>query len=267
MSMRSLFESSTGLEAHMVLNLLQQEGIDGRVEGEYLQGGVGELQAINLVRVVVDDPDYNKAKSIIAEWEAIQPAERQVTKTAYKSSRIGLAFLFGLAAGTGATYWAFTTPVTSAGIDYDGDGRMEEKWTYHDNRIVRADIDRNRDGRTDLVERYDRRGILLRVESDDNFDGFWETVVTYQDGNIQMQEADKNQDGVVDYRVFFRNGLNDVVEILDPQTKVPRKRQKYALEKLSSAQYDSDGDGGFDVTYEYDYYEEVKSVTKTGGNE
>jgi hypothetical protein len=264
--MRSVFESSTGVEAHMVLNLLQQEGIDGRVEGEYLQGGVGDLQAINLVRVVVDESDYNEAKSIIADWEAIQPAETQVTKPACKSYGIGLGFLFGLVAGTGATYLAFNTPVTSAGIDYDGDGRMEEKWTYRDNRIVRAEIDRNKDGKTDLSERYDRRGILLRVESDDNFDGFWETVLTYQDGNIQMLEADKNQDGVVDYRVFYKDGLTDVVEIIDPRTKVPRKRQKYAFEKLSSAEYDSDGDGSFDVTYEYDYYEEVKSVKKVSGN-
>lgn len=265
--MRSVFESSTGLEAHMVLNLLQQEGIDGRVEGEYLQGGVGELQAINLVRVVVDETDYNKAKSIISDWEAIQPAERQVTKPEVKSSRIGLGFLFGLAVGIGATYWAFSTPVTSAGIDYDGDGEMEEKWTYHDNRIIRADIDRNRDGQVDLLERYDRRGMLLRVEADDNFDGFLETVLTYKDGNIQTQEADKNQDGVVDYRVFFKNGLTDVVEILDPRTGTPRKRQKYTFEKLSSADYDSNGDGGFDVTYEYDYYEEVKSVRKADGNQ
>jgi len=45
----------------MILDLLNQEGIEGRVEGEYLQGGVGELQAINIVRVVVGESDYSEA--------------------------------------------------------------------------------------------------------------------------------------------------------------------------------------------------------------
>ena len=34
--MRSVFEASTGLDAHMILNLLQTYGISGRIEGEYL---------------------------------------------------------------------------------------------------------------------------------------------------------------------------------------------------------------------------------------
>lgn len=48
--MRSVFEASSGLEAHMILNLLDQRGISGRIEGEYLQGG-GELQAMGFVHV------------------------------------------------------------------------------------------------------------------------------------------------------------------------------------------------------------------------
>lgn len=44
--MKCVFTASTGVEAHMVLNLLEQEGIEGRIEGEYLQGGVGDLQAM-----------------------------------------------------------------------------------------------------------------------------------------------------------------------------------------------------------------------------
>ncbi|MEN8226403.1 MAG: DUF2007 domain-containing protein, partial [Bacteroidota bacterium] len=42
--MKCIFEASSGLEAHMISNLLQQDGIEARIDGEYLQGGVGELQ-------------------------------------------------------------------------------------------------------------------------------------------------------------------------------------------------------------------------------
>lgn len=243
----------------MILHLLQQEGINGRVEGEYLQGGVGELPAINLVRVVVDETDYKKARSIIADWESRQPDKTRIVKPMHKSSRAGLGFLLGLLVGIGSMYWAYNSPVTTEGVDHDRDGKLDEVWIYKDYRISRAEADRNKDGKMDSIDKYDREGIIYRSESDDNFDGFYETIYTYQYGNVSLQESDMNQDGVVDYRAFYRNGLLDMDEILDPVTKAPRKRQKYVMNKLSSAEYDSNGDGTFDVVYEYDYYEEVKS--------
>ena len=72
--MRTVFETSTGLEAHMILNLLEQAGITGRIDGEYLQGGVGELQAMNFIRVLVPEADYAEAREIIRQWDSVQPA-------------------------------------------------------------------------------------------------------------------------------------------------------------------------------------------------
>lgn len=243
----------------MILNLLQQEGIDARVDGEYLQGGIGELSAINVVRVVVNETDFNKARSIISDWESRQPDETRIEKPVRKSSKAGLGFLSGLLVGIGGMYWAYNSPVTNDGVDYNRDGKMDEVWIYKDNRISRAEADRNRDGEMDSIHIYDRKGIVYRSESDDDFDGFYETIYTYQNGNVSSQESDLNQDGVVDYRAFYKNGLLDVLEILDPVTTVPRKRQKFIMNKLTSAEYDSNGDGIFDVIYEYDYYEEVNS--------
>jgi hypothetical protein len=68
--MKCVFEASNTLDAYMIFNLLLQEGIQGRVDGEYLAGGIGELQAINLVRVMVAADDYDQAIKIIREWEA-----------------------------------------------------------------------------------------------------------------------------------------------------------------------------------------------------
>jgi antitoxin component YwqK of YwqJK toxin-antitoxin module len=257
--MKSVFEASTGLDAHMILNLLQQEGIDGRVEGEYLQGGIGELSAINVVRVVVDETDYEKARSIISDWESIQPDQKHLEKPLRKSSRAGLGFLLGLLLGIGSMYWAYNSPVTEEGVDHNRDGKLDEVWIYKDDRISLAEIDRNKDGKIDLIQKFDRKGIAYRAESDDNFDGFYETIYSYQNGNTSLQEADLNQDGVVDYRAFYKNGLLDVVEIFDPVTNVLRKKQKFVMNKLSSAEYDFNEDGTFDVTYEYDHLEEVKS--------
>ena len=248
----------------MILNLLQQEGVSARVDGEYLQGGVGELSPVNVVRVLVDEADYIRAKSIISEWESRQPDETRTEAPERKTSRAGVGFVSGLLIGIGGMYWAYNTPVTKDGIDYNRDGKLDEVWIYKNNRITRVEVDRNLDGKMDSIHMYNRNGIIYKSELDDDFDGIYETIVTYQDGQFSFLEADLNQDGRVDYKAYYQNGLLDVVEILDPVTAAPRKRQKYVMNKLSSTEYDSNGDGIFDMVYEYDYYEEVKSISGKG---
>ncbi len=70
--MKTLYEPSNALEAHMLHDLLQQEGIPSRVDGAYLQGAVGELPASGLVRLVVEDNDYEQARAVILRWEATE---------------------------------------------------------------------------------------------------------------------------------------------------------------------------------------------------
>ncbi len=242
----------------MILNLLLQEGVDGRVEGEYLQGGVGELQAMNVVRVVVPEEQYEAARRIIAEWEADQPVYADTEKREPRSSRGTGKFFLGIAVGAGIMYWAYSTPLTSDGVDYDGDGVLDEKWTFENQRIARYESDRNRDGRTDRIAFYDRRGIIDREQMDDNFDGTFETTLMYRRGNVVRQESDLDKDGEVDYRVDFQYGLPTTVEIWGPGRRSPRKRQQFAFNKLVSAAYDADGDGVFETQYEYDFFEEPK---------
>ena len=102
--MRSVYEASSGLDAHMVLNLLETHGIKGRVEGEYLQGGIGELQAMGFVRVLVDEQDHAEAGRIISEWEAIQPPDRKPEPEAHASAGLQV-FLAGVFVGAAAMYW------------------------------------------------------------------------------------------------------------------------------------------------------------------
>jgi hypothetical protein len=147
--MKSIYEASTALDAHMILNLLEQEGIKGRVDGEYLPGAVGEIQAINLVRVMVDESDYKQANQIIRDWEAIE-VEKGEKKTK-KPTTIVSEFLFGLMLGGGLILWAYNTPVTEDGIDVNGDGVLDEKWIYRDNRISKTEVDRNFDRKIDIV--------------------------------------------------------------------------------------------------------------------
>ncbi|HIA07922.1 MAG TPA: DUF2007 domain-containing protein [Chromatiaceae bacterium] len=105
--MKSVFEASTALDAHMILNLLTQEDIHGQIEGEYLPGGVGDLQAINVVRVVVTAGDYAAAKTIIDDWEAIQPEPTLAEKPALRPSTGAEKFFIGFVVGVAITYWIY----------------------------------------------------------------------------------------------------------------------------------------------------------------
>lgn len=71
--MQKLYEAQNGLEAHMIVDLLEQAHLNARVDGEFLQGAVGEVQAAGIVRVMVAEEDYVAAKELINKWDAEQP--------------------------------------------------------------------------------------------------------------------------------------------------------------------------------------------------
>jgi hypothetical protein len=102
--MKSVYEASTGLDAHMILDLLQQQRIPGRIEGEYLQGGVGGLQAMGLVRVLVSEADYAEARKIISEWESVQPAPDSAIPETQTIGGIQI-FIIGAIVGAWLMYW------------------------------------------------------------------------------------------------------------------------------------------------------------------
>jgi hypothetical protein len=67
--MKTVYKAANSIEAHLIVNLLAQNGIQSWVQGEYLQGAMGELPAMGLVRVSVPDDDFEQARQIIDEQE------------------------------------------------------------------------------------------------------------------------------------------------------------------------------------------------------
>ena len=93
----------------MILNLLQQQGISGRIEGEYLQGGVGELQAMGFVRVVVSEGDYARARRVIEEWEALEPHVEEINREPVACGGLQI-FVVGVVVGAWLMYWILKGP-------------------------------------------------------------------------------------------------------------------------------------------------------------
>ncbi|MEJ2359947.1 MAG: DUF2007 domain-containing protein [Gammaproteobacteria bacterium] len=68
--MVSVYSANSTTEAHIVKNLLEQQGIEAYVSGHYLQGGLGELPVINLIQVQVGAADEAAARQVIRDYEA-----------------------------------------------------------------------------------------------------------------------------------------------------------------------------------------------------
>lgn len=68
--MKTVYDASSNIEAHLIMHQLQQAGIKAMIQGEYLQGGIGELPAAGNIRVLVPKGDVADAREVIADWEA-----------------------------------------------------------------------------------------------------------------------------------------------------------------------------------------------------
>lgn len=105
--MKKLYQAANTLEAHMIVGMLEQQGIDARIDGEYLQGGAGELQAMNLVQIMVEEADYPAAKAIVDDWDARQPSltVEQTQKSSALANTV-IAAISGFILGVVLTVWA-----------------------------------------------------------------------------------------------------------------------------------------------------------------
>lgn len=258
--MKVVYEASNAVEAHMILHLLEQQGLAGRIDGEYLQGGVGELPATGFVKVMVSESDHAAAKEIVDQWDAIQPEQEPVRVIHKPGNRTGTLAL-GLLTGILATYAYFRAPAETLGNDYNGDGFPEAKRILAaDGSLIRQASDRNFDGNADLVIHYDRRSIPESAESDDDFDGVFESRMTYRMGNPHQTETDTDGDGYRELRTNFMHGVPASVEYLFPDTGLAEKIDYYKFGKRRSSERDTDKDGTMDKRTTYNRLGDILDV-------
>jgi hypothetical protein len=239
----------------MVLNLLQQADVNARIDGEYLQGGAGDLQAIGVIRVMVDEKDYLEARDIVDEWDKQQPAQEPTSNPPKTNSRI-TSSIIGFMCGIAAMAFYYHTPITEDGIDNNSDGALDEKWTYVNGLLSKTEVDQNFDGDIDFIMHFDRQGLVYSSSSDDDFNGTFETTMTYLDGNLVQRLTDTTGDGFNNHKIMYTFGVAETGIYLDPLSKKPVKIQYFSAFKLERAKVDTNGDGKLDSTYEYDAIEE-----------
>ncbi|HSW03919.1 DUF2007 domain-containing protein [Aquabacterium sp.] len=260
--MRSVYEAANAVEAHMLQDLLRQEGIAARVDGEFLQGAAGELPAGRLVRLVVDEDDYAPARAAIERWEATAVSDPTPAPPRRSASGV-LVFVAGLAVGLLGCYAFLRAPISKDGIDYNQDGVLDERWTTTASGIaLETRIDRNLDGKVDYVTHFDQRGLIASAESDDNFDGVFETRHRFRGGNVETTEVDTNGDGLPDLTSHFVHGVLSSIDYIDTRTGFALRVERYRLGKLSLAEVDTDGDGKLDTRQIYSATAELQRTER-----
>ena len=97
--MKCVFRARDGIEAHMLADLLEQVGIMAQVQGDMLQGAVGELPAAGLASVWVAESDEARAREVIADFEASQPADTQDSHRQATQGSFTRGLLLGMVIG------------------------------------------------------------------------------------------------------------------------------------------------------------------------
>ncbi|MBC9251884.1 hypothetical protein A9179_16560 [Pseudomonas alcaligenes] len=71
--MQRIYEPQDLLEAELLLGMLASEGVDAHLTGRHLLGAIGELPALGLLGLLVQDDDAEHARRLIAAYNAAAP--------------------------------------------------------------------------------------------------------------------------------------------------------------------------------------------------
>lgn len=106
--MKTVYQTTNGVDAHVVRDLLAQSGIDTHVLGEDMGP---YTHALGAVRVVVEPGDEHRAREIVAEWEqrAVEDRHEGAERAQLRAgvSRDGMLLVVGLVL-LFAVIWYFT---------------------------------------------------------------------------------------------------------------------------------------------------------------
>lgn len=268
--MITIYRAANITDAHLIRQMLEAEGIHAFIQGEYLQGAVGELPANTEILVQVGNDDYAAARAVVERWESAE-VEDVEDDAEYASQSAASTFgvnrgvsvftvfaclLAGALAGAAMVWTVYNRPSDGTSIDYDGDGRAEERVFFAGERVERIEYDRNRDGKADQIARYGIDGTLDMIEDDDDFDGGYETVTRFHHNQPQRWVVDDGLDRKIDYRGEYLMGVLFREEWLDAKGNVV-KSIRYDNGLPVSGEFDSDGDGRLDTARRYDRRGEI----------
>ncbi|UHQ23755.1 DUF2007 domain-containing protein [Lysobacter sp. 5GHs7-4] len=275
--MKIVYRAAHSADAHLVSQLLEQEGMTAFVSGGLLEGAAGGLPTGGLATVSVADEHAERARQVVRDWEsmpvptdeesyegdAVTPPPLPPAPPQGRGASPLLFALIGAVFGALLTWGFMRMSVQTLDTDLSGDEVPDEHVVFDGDRIVRVETDRNRDGNADDIVHFDKQGRPAKVAQDEDFDGRLETTTSYSGGSWRTTVADYDADGEPDYRADAEHGVLASEEWRDVKQNVV-KRIRYEKGQPVSGVFDSDGDGGLDTERSYDARGEILSATPMG---
>ncbi|HAV86575.1 putative signal transducing protein [Stutzerimonas balearica] len=71
--MQRIYEPCDLLEAQVLIGMLEAEGIGAYIAGGHLLGAMGELPALGLLGLLVEDDQAERARHLIAAYNGAEP--------------------------------------------------------------------------------------------------------------------------------------------------------------------------------------------------
>lgn len=250
-------------EAIVAASRLGSEGIEAHIQKDDCGGAYPSLQMVRGVRLLVKPEDLENADRILDEVDGEDTGEVEEEERPKDSRRTGwnviLSFgLFGLGLAIG--YYVspeLTDPSTYTGVlksERYKNGTPGLFSYYVKGRLVRAEEDRNNDGKIDAWYKY-TAGRIRSTDYDNNFDGKPDAWVTYKDQFNCTEKTDTDFDGKPDATLLFVHGLLQRFDWHPNDSAIITRRESFVHGVLTEALVDTDKDGIFDLKITYDPYE------------
>ena len=275
--MQTVYHAQNDIDAQLAVDRLAADGIEAHVFGRFLSSASGELPAQSMIRVQVDDAQFERASNIIALWQSemnstaddtdlsenIDASENRAPspagRTSKSSSGVG-TLLVGILIGAVGAWFLLRIPETGEDFDFDGDGVVDMRYVYGGQQLKRIDYDRDANGVPDFRDHPSSRKYGDSMQwSDDDFDGRFEIRTEVRKGWPAVSHYDANGDGFEEARIVYRHGVADEFIFMAPPDGRVIKRVQFKDGQTATSEADLDNDGHFETRWTYD---EIGEPTK-----
>jgi antitoxin component YwqK of YwqJK toxin-antitoxin module len=122
--------------------------------------------------------------------------------------------------------------------------------------LVCVERDLNFDGRKDLFRYYNDEGEVIQEEIDLDFDGKIDVTVSFENGEIVEQQYDTDYDNIVDIWIYFEGGVPIRAEHDSDKDGKIDTWEYYKEGHVQRVGYDTNGDG------QVDHWDRISSVSE-----
>ena len=261
-----IFADATAAEA--AASLLKANGFDCWATTDDCGGMLPSLDAMHGVKLLVQPDDAEAARALLAASPIGDPTTASVKDSHTESPKPKLALLqITLGIGLGVLgcllyQWTSRLGTHSYPNDSDGDGRPDEYWIFRNGILIQQARDRNYDGQLDAWDHYNSNSQRLISTADDNFDGKIDMWWYYTNGILASSSQDTDFNSTPDVTYFYQHELCIRGDWTPNGTNIVTLRQSFRNGVITTEQRDTNWDGSFDVTTDYDAFQNpVSSVT------